>query len=59
MGLRINTNARTSAESRIRDADYAQETAHLARNRIVQQAAGSVLSQANSQPELALELLTP
>ncbi len=56
---RRSHEALSSAESRIRDADYAQETAYIARNRIVQQAAGSVLSQANSQPELALKLLTP
>lgn len=47
----------TAAESRIRDVDVAYETADLTRNSILQQAAVSVLSQANQQPQLALSLL--
>ena len=47
----------SSAESRIRDVDVAAETAALTRNTILQQAAVSVLSQANVQPQLALKLL--
>jgi len=47
----------SSAESRIRDVDVATETADLTRNSILQQAAVSVLSQANTQPQLALKLL--
>jgi len=46
-----------AAESRIRDVDVAAETADLTRNSIMQQAAVSVLSQANVQPQLALSLL--
>ena len=46
-----------SAESRIRDVDVAKETADLTRNPILQQAAVSILSQANVQPQLALSLL--
>ena len=46
-----------SAESRIRDVDVASETADLTRNSIMQQAAVSVLSQANQQPQIALSLL--
>ena len=46
-----------SAESRIRDVDVAEETADLTRNSIMQQAAISVLSQANTQPQIALSLL--
>ena len=46
-----------AAESRIRDVDIAQETADLTRNSILQQAAVSVLSQANLQPQIALSLL--
>jgi flagellin len=46
-----------SAESRIRDVDVARETADLTRNSILQQAAVSILSQANVQPQLALSLL--
>ncbi len=47
----------SAAESRIRDVDIAFETADLTRNTILQQAAVSVLSQANVQPQLALSLL--
>ncbi len=46
-----------AAESRIRDVDVANETADLTRNTIMQQAAVAILSQANSQPQLALSLL--
>jgi len=46
-----------AAESRIRDVDVAMETADLTRNTILQQAAVSVLAQANVQPQLALTLL--
>ena len=47
----------SAAESRIRDVDIAAETADLTRNTIVQQAAVSVLAQANLQPQIALSLL--
>ncbi|MCL4166629.1 UNVERIFIED_CONTAM: hypothetical protein GTU68_041766, partial [Idotea baltica] len=47
----------SAAESRIRDVDVAFETADLSRNTIMQQAATSILSQANQQPQLALSLL--
>jgi flagellin len=47
----------SAAESRIRDVDVAWETSDLTRNTILQQAAVSVLSQANVQPQLALSLL--
>ncbi len=47
----------SGAESRIRDVDIAAETADLTRNTILQQAALSVLAQANVQPQLALSLL--
>jgi len=46
-----------AAESRIRDVDIAKETADMTRNSILQQAAVSVLSQANMQPQIALSLL--
>ena len=54
LNVRENTAA---AESRIRDVDIAYETADLTRNTILQQAATSVLAQANTQPQLALSLL--
>jgi flagellin len=47
----------SAAESRIRDVDVAQETADLTRNSILQQAAVSILAQANTQPQLALSLI--
>lgn len=47
----------SAAESRIRDVDIAAETADLTRNTIMQQAATSVLQQANVQPQIALQLL--
>lgn len=46
-----------SANSRIRDVDFAAETATFTQNRILSQAGVSVLSQANQTPELAMTLL--
>ena len=48
----------SAAKSRIVDADFAQETADLARNQILQQAGVSVLSQANQNLSIALSLLS-
>ena len=45
------------AESRIMDADIAQESASLTKSQIVQQVASSILAQANQGPQLALTLL--
>lgn len=47
----------STARSRIRDTDFASETAELTRNQIIQQASVSVLSQANQRPQTALSLL--
>ena len=47
----------SAAQSRIRDVDVAYETAQLTRNSILQQAAISILSQANAGPQAALTLL--
>jgi flagellin len=49
--------AQTAAESAIRDADIASESAKVIRHGIIQQAAAAVLSQANQQPALAIQLL--
>ena len=46
-----------SARSRIRDADFAVETANLTKQNILQQAASTILSQANKRPQSALSLL--
>ena len=47
----------TAARSRIRDADFATETANMTKQNILQQAASSVLAQANQRPQAALQLL--
>lgn len=47
----------SAARGRIRDTDFASETASLTQNQIVQQASISVLSQANQRPQAALSLL--
>ncbi|HHQ4642777.1 TPA: flagellin [Aeromonas veronii] len=47
----------SAARSRIRDADFAQETATLTQYNILQQAASTVLGQANQRPNGALQLL--
>ena len=45
------------ARSRIRDADFADESAALSQRTIIQQAATSMLMQANTRPQLALSML--
>jgi len=52
----ISENA-AAARSRIRDTDFATETAELTRWQIIQQASVSVLGQANQRPQAALQLL--
>ena len=46
-----------AARGRIMDTDYAAETASLTKAQILQQAATSVLAQANAQPQSVLSLL--
>ena len=46
-----------TARSRIRDTDFASESALYTQNKILQQAGTSVLSQANQQPSIVLGLL--
>jgi len=54
----LNVNQRlTEAESRIRDADYAAESANLARGMVLAQAGTAMLAQANQQPQYILQLL--
>ncbi len=48
----------TDARSRIRDADYAEESANLTAQNILQQASTSVLTQANQRPSIAMSLLS-
>ncbi|NPU94062.1 MAG: flagellin [Gammaproteobacteria bacterium] len=47
----------SAANSRIKDADFAAETAELSKNQVLQQAGISVLAQANALPQQALSLL--
>lgn len=47
----------SAARSRIKDADFAAETASLTKAQILQQASSSILAQANSRPQSALQLL--
>jgi flagellin len=46
-----------TSNSRIRDADFAAETAELSRTQVLQQAGLSILTQANAQPQNVLQLL--
>ncbi len=55
--LSVTTENQSAARSRIRDADFAAETAELTRNQILQQAGIAILSQANAQPQNVLALL--
>lgn len=58
--IRSNDNTAqnvSASRSRIEDADYAKESAILARNSVLQQASSSMLAQANQQPQIALSLL--
>jgi len=55
--LESYTENLVAAESRIRDVDFAAETADMTRNSIFQQAGVAVLAQANSAPQVALQLL--
>ena len=52
----IRENA-SAANSRIRDTDFAEETANLTKNQILQQAGTSILAQANQLPQAVLSLL--
>jgi flagellin len=55
--LGIQMENLSSAKSRIKDADFAEETSQATQYRILQQAGLSVLAQANQMPEMALKLL--
>lgn len=55
--IQVQRENLSASESRIRDVDVALETADLTRNSIMQQAATTILSQANVQPQIALTLL--
>lgn len=46
-----------ASRSRIRDVDVASESSNMTKNQILQQSAAAMLSQANSTPQIALNLL--
>lgn len=47
----------SASRSRILDVDVAKESSELIRHQILQQAAAAMLAQANTQPQIALQLL--
>ncbi len=55
--LEVTHQNMTAAESRIMDLDMAEEMVDYTTNQVLVQASTSMLSQANSQPEQALQLL--
>jgi flagellin len=55
--LQIQAENLQAAESRISDVDVATEMTEFTRNNILAQAATAMLAQANSLPQLALQLL--
>jgi flagellin len=55
--LNVSVENSSAAESVIRDADFASETASLTRGQILAQAAANSLSLSNAQPQQALSLL--
>ena len=55
--INISLENLSAAHSRIKDVDYAEATAELARNNILLQAGTAVLNQANQSTAMALSLL--
>jgi flagellin len=47
----------SESRSRVLDADIATDSSLLVKNQILQQTAAAMLSQANSQPQIALSLI--
>lgn len=55
--LAIQVESLSAAKGRIKDADFAAESAEFTQQSILQQAGASVLAQANQLPQIALKLL--
>jgi flagellin len=55
--LQVNSDNLSASRSRIQDADFAQETAALARAQVLQQAGTAMIAQANQMPNQVLSLL--
>jgi flagellin len=56
-GIAVNSENMMAANSRIRDTDFAEETAKMTQAKILSQSGLAVLAQANIKPEMALQLL--
>ena len=52
-----NVESLSSANSRIKDLDFAEEVSRMTKNNVLVQAGTSMLAQANSMPQLALSIL--
>ena len=55
--ISVTTENQEMTKSRVKDIDFAAESANLTQNRILVQSTLSMLSQANQMPEMALQLL--
>jgi flagellin len=55
--IEVTNENLNAANSRIRDVDYAAETARFTQNKILEAAGAAVLTHANSQPEIVLQML--
>lgn len=55
--LEVNSENTSNARSRIKDADYAAETAEMSRASILQQAGTAMLAQANQSKQTVLSLI--
>ena len=56
--LSVAAETAAAARSRVQDADFAAESANLARNQVLQQAGISMLAQANAMPQQVLALFS-
>jgi len=55
--LQTDTESLLGAASRIRDTDFAHETAQMAKFQMMQQSSTAILAQANQLPQMMLRLL--
>ena len=55
--LLVQSEATAAAKSKIVDADYAVESANLAKAQVLMQAGTAMLAQANASPQMVLQLL--
>jgi flagellin len=55
--LDVAIESNSASRSRVKDVDVARESSIMLKNQILQQSAATMLSQANSTPKLALDLL--